>query len=401
MQAKSPTLATYFRIGALLSSSLLVACGGGGGGSAEIVPPGAPGSLRLAMTDAPACGYDAVNVTIQKIRVHQSSTASDSDSGWSDIVLSPAMRVNLLDLTNGVLVELGQTPLPAGKYTQMRLVLASNGATSPLANSLIPTGGAETPLDTPSATQSGLKLATNLDVPAGKLADFVLDFDACKSIVKRGNSGRYNLTPVINVIPRLTDAGLRVIGYVDPGMVSGTSTTNVSLQLNGVSLKATPPDATGKFVLYPVPVGSFDLVVTSNTRVAAVVTAVPVTLSAPTNVNGVANPIAPPASVFRSVIGTVVPVTATARAKQALTGGPSVEIAWAPVSDETGTFGFSLPLGASVRTAFSASPPTPLVLTADAASAAKYSIIASLNGIDKVLPIDVSGVVPPLTFIFP
>ena len=398
MYAKSPTLATYLRIGALLSSSALVACGGGG--SAETAS-GTSGTLRLAMTDAPACGYDAVNVTIQKIRVHQSSTAVDSDSGWSDIVLSPAMRVNLLDLTNGVLVELGQTPLPAGKYTQMRLVLASNGATSPLANSLTPTGGSETALDTPSATQSGLKLATNLDVPAGKLADFVLDFDACKSIVKRGNSGKYNLTPVINVVPRLSDAGLRVIGYVDPSMVSGTSTTNVSLQLNGVSLKATPPDSTGKFVLYPVPLGTFDLVVTSNTRVAAVVTAVPVTLSAPTSVNSFSNPIAPPASIFRSLIGTVVPATATARATQALTGGPTVEMAWAPVSDETGTFGFTLPLGASVRTAFSTSPPTPLVLTADVASAAKYSIIASSNGVNKVQPIDVSGVVPPLTFIFP
>ena len=398
MHTKSPTLATYLRIGALLSSSALVACGGGG--SAETAS-GTSGSLRLAMTDAPACGYDAVNVTIQKLRVHQSSTAADTDSGWSEIVLSPAKRVNLLELTNGVLVELGQTPLPAGKYTQMRLVLASNGATSPLANSLTPTGGSETALDTPSATQSGLKLATNLDVPAGKLADFVLDFDACKSIVKRGNSGKYNLTPVINVVPRLSDAGLRVIGYVDPGMVSGTSTTNVSLQLNGVSLKATPPDSTGKFVLYPVPLGTFDLVVTSNTRVAAVVTAVPVTLSAPTSVNSFSNPIAPPASIFRSLIGTVVPATATARATQALTGGPTVEMAWAPVSDETGTFGFTLPLGASVRTAFSTSPPTPLVLTADAASAAKYSIIASSNGVNKVQPIDVSGVVPPLTFIFP
>jgi len=91
------------------------------------------GTLRLALTDAPACGYDAVNVTIQKVRVNQDASASDTGAGWSEVVLSPARRIDLLSLTNGVLEDLGQTSLPAGKYTQMRLVLAPNDATSPMA----------------------------------------------------------------------------------------------------------------------------------------------------------------------------------------------------------------------------------------------------------------------------
>ena len=395
MQTKSPTLTTLVRIGALLSSSLLVACGGGN------ADPVAQGTLRLALTDAPACGYDAVNVTIQKVRVHQSSGAADADSGWSEVVLNPAKRVNLFDLTNGVLVELGQTPLPAGKYTQMRLVLASNDAATPLANSLTPTGGSEIPLDTPSATQSGLKLSTNLDVAEGKIADVILDFDACKSVVKRGNSGKYNLSPVVSVIPRLSDAGLRVIGYVESSMAGASSATQVSLQLNGVSLKATVPDTTGKFVLYPVPVGSFDVVISSSNRATAVITGVPTTLAAPTTVNTLSNPIAPPVSIFRSVSGIVLPASATTRAVQVLTGGPTIEVAWGPVAAETGTFGFSLPQGASVRSAFSATATTPMVFTADSVSAAKYSIIASANGVDKAQAIDVSAVVPPLTFSFP
>ena len=41
--------------------------------------------------------------------------------------VNPAQRIDLLDLTNGVLAELGQTPLPAGQYTQVRLVLRPNG----------------------------------------------------------------------------------------------------------------------------------------------------------------------------------------------------------------------------------------------------------------------------------
>ena len=186
-------------------ASLLAGCGGGGGG---IGGTGSPeGTMRLSITDAPACGYDEVNITIDRVRVHKSSSAVDADSGWSEVVLSPAKRVDLLSLTNGVLEELGQTALPAGKYTQMRLVLAPNTGSNPFANSVVPTGSAETALTTPSGQQSGIKLNVNIDIVADKMADFVLDFDACKSVVKRGNSGQYNLKPVIAVIPVISMPG--------------------------------------------------------------------------------------------------------------------------------------------------------------------------------------------------
>ncbi len=50
----------------------------------------------------------------------------------------------------------------------------------------------------------------DIDIAANKVADFVLDFHVCESIVKRGNSGQYNLKPVITVLPRLSDAGMRI-----------------------------------------------------------------------------------------------------------------------------------------------------------------------------------------------
>ena len=59
--------------------------------------------------------------------MHRDSNAGDGDSGWSEIVLDPARKVDLLELTNGLLDELGEMPLPAGKYTQLRLVLADVG----------------------------------------------------------------------------------------------------------------------------------------------------------------------------------------------------------------------------------------------------------------------------------
>ena len=214
----------------------LAACGGGGGGSDITFAGASNGTLRVALTDAPACGYDAVNVTIQKVRVHQSSSASDTASGWSEVVLNPARRVDLLTLTNGVLDELGQTPLPTGKYTQLRLVLADNDSAHPLANSVVPTGGTETALKTPSGQQSGVKTNINIDIAANKMADFVLDFDACKSVVVAGNSGQYLLKPVVTVIPRYVSG---VTGFVDATLVNGS--TSVSLQQGGVVIKATTP----------------------------------------------------------------------------------------------------------------------------------------------------------------
>ena len=146
------------------------------------------------------------------------------------------------------------TPVPVHEATargnaQLRLVLAGNKGSQPMANSVVPTGAAETALDTPSGQQSGLKLNANIDVPAGKTADVVLDFDECKSVVKRGTPGKYNLKPVIAVIPLLSTAGMRVEGWVDPAIA--TSATSVSAQSQGTPVKATFPDATGRFVVYP------------------------------------------------------------------------------------------------------------------------------------------------------
>ena len=136
----------------------------------------------------------------------------------------------------------------------MRLVLAANTAANPLANAIKPTGGVETALTTPSGQQSGLKMNVNLAVPAGQVADFAIDFDACKSFVKAGNSGK---------IP--SEAG--AVGDPDPvccgpahrrlrrSLAGIAPAPAVSAQLAGTPVRATPPDASGRFVLYPVPAG--------------------------------------------------------------------------------------------------------------------------------------------------
>ncbi len=114
----------------LLVTVFVAGCGSDGGSSTQ------PGTLGVSVTDAPACGFDEVNVTVSKVRVHQSDNASESAAGWTDITLNPPRKINLLDLDNGALASLGETPLEAGHYTQLRLVLDRNTGQS-LANSVV------------------------------------------------------------------------------------------------------------------------------------------------------------------------------------------------------------------------------------------------------------------------
>jgi len=378
-----------FALGAALLAGL-AACGGGGDGTAS-----GSGTLRLALTDAPSCGYDAVYVTLEKVRVHQSGSAGDNDGGWSEIVLNPARRVDLLGLTNGVLMELGQTPLPAGKYTQMRLVLADNSNSQPTANAVVPTGGAEVALKTPSGQQSGVKTNINIDIAENKMADFVLDFDACKSVVRAGNSGQYLLKPVVTVIPRFISG---VQGQMDAALVGA----QVSLQFNGTVVKATAPDAAGRFLLQPVEPGNYTLVMTAPGRTTAVVTGVPVAAETVTPIGAAASPITLPASATATVSGTA-PVDTLVRALQPLAAGVSVEVGGQFVDATTGAYAFTLPVAAPLVAAYVPAP-APLVFTADAASAGKYLLRASLTGFAEkqvVLPMLAAGASASQNFTFP
>lgn len=368
----------------LVVAAALTACGGGGDSAGDPVV-GTSGTLRLSLTDAPACGFDNVYVTVEKVRVHASGSAEASDGGWTDITLATPQRIDLLSLTNGAMTTLGQTQLAAGTYQQLRLVLAANTAANPLANAVVPTGGSAQAVDTPSALQSGIKLNANLTVAADKVADFAIDFDACRSFVKAGNSGKVILKPVLSLIPLLSDAGQRIVGYVDPALANGGAT--VSVQSAGVPVRATPTDAAGKFVLYPVPAGSYDLVVTANGRANAVVTGVPVTTTAHTLVGSDTVRLVPPASaVSAAVSGTVKLAGATAntdgsvRALQTLTGGPTVEVGYANADSVSGAYALRLPLAAPVLTPYAASPAA-ISWTSTPADAAKYRFEARAGSV--------------------
>ncbi len=293
-------------------------------------------------------------------------------------MLDTPRRIDLLELTNGTLEELGQTDLPAGTYNQVRLVLAANDGKNPMANAVKPTGSAEVPLRTPSAQQSGLKLKSDFEVAEGGLTDLVLDFDACKSVVKAGGSGNYNLKPVLTLAKR-TQTGIE--GYVSLSLEG----VRVSAQQDGTVVRATVPDANGKFVLPFLPAGSYDVVIVSETHSTAVVSSVPVGTST-VSLNASAAAIAPPASTLRQITGTTsvagsgtptLVLDASVRAVQELTGGPVVEVAATPVDATAATYTLRLPTAAPVRSPYAAGG---LTFTADNVLAGLYSVQAAAPG---------------------
>ncbi|WP_019139965.1 DUF4382 domain-containing protein [Noviherbaspirillum massiliense] len=377
-------------IASLSAAAVLAACGGGGADAGN-------GSLAVSLTDAPACGYDAVNVTVTKVRVHRSADAADNAGGWIDITPPAGVgKINLLDFTNGRTLDFLPVSLPAGHYTQLRLVLDRNTGNR-VANSIVlssDASGNEIAIDTPSAAQSGIKLINGFDVEPGQQLNLVLDFDACKSIVTKGN-GNYALKPVIKMIPAALNG---IDGYVDKALLS--SNVMVTAQQNGEVISATAPDKdTGRFYLTRLAPGNYDVVITADDHSTAVITQVPVasptstvllsTGTAPINLQSAGSP-------SRSISGTVTlnPASTTEEvpyvaAKQSFAAGPTVTVKYRGADLSTGAYTLDkLPGVAPQLGQYSATLPIALTTqTTTSPGTGKYAVSASAVGYQTSTPI--------------
>jgi len=161
------------------------------------------GTLQVMLTDAPAA-YESVFIDIKEVSVHMDSAADDENNGWRTINDQPVW-VDLLDLTNGTMEILGEEDLEPGMYRQMRFILGAD-------NELV-IDGQRIPLTTPSAQELGLKLNINAEIKSNSTYTLLLDFDASRSIVQAGNSGKYLLKPVI-----------RTVNVAEAGSISGEIT---------------------------------------------------------------------------------------------------------------------------------------------------------------------------------
>ncbi|KAA9340022.1 DUF4382 domain-containing protein [Adhaeribacter soli] len=160
--------------------------------------------MEVRLTDAPG-DYKEVNIDIRSVQVHKDAS-DNGTTGWVTLDNIKPGIYNLLDFSNGKDTLLAASNLPVGHISQIRLVLGND-------NSLVLKDGTTKALKTPSGQTSGLKVQIHADLKEDVTYVVLLDFDAAKSIVARGN-GEYNLKPVIRAITQAVGGGIK--GTVTP-----------------------------------------------------------------------------------------------------------------------------------------------------------------------------------------
>jgi hypothetical protein len=194
--------------------------------------------LNVRLTDAPG-DYEEVNIDIQSVEVNREG--ENQNTGWTTLEVKNGVY-NILELSNGLDTLLATAELPAGKISQIRLILGNNNS--------VKIGGETFPLSTPSAQQSGLKLNLNAMLTEGITYTVTLDFDAARSIVARGN-GTYSLKPVIRALETATTGAIK-------GTVLPLDAAPAVFAIVGTDTVATAyTDDAGKFMLRSLPAGSY------------------------------------------------------------------------------------------------------------------------------------------------
>jgi len=199
--------------------------------------------IQVKLTDSPFPDAKEVWVDVRDVEILM--------EGDKAIVLDGAHPgvYNLLDFTNGKDTLIADAMIPAGKISQIRLILGDN-------NYIVTKDNEQIALKTPSAQESGLKVQIHQDVTGGVLYRLVLDFDAGKSIVKAGNSGNYILKPVLRILS-LVPSGGNIKGNVLPDSVRTLVLAIVGTDT--VSSAFTDPAAFGAYLIKDVPAGPYNL----------------------------------------------------------------------------------------------------------------------------------------------
>ena len=184
------------------------------------------GTLKVALTDKTNDDFAEVWIKVKAVKivpVGYDQDCDDNDPKMINIPLDPSLppspSFNILDLAY-VQELLGTAILPAGTYSQVRLILEPNPSNGDPVNYVVLQGDTtrKIPLKTPSAQQSGLKVKGQFVVEAGVINAIALDFDPNTAIVERGNTQqneKYILKPT----------GIRIIQMEDVlpsyGLISG------------------------------------------------------------------------------------------------------------------------------------------------------------------------------------
>ena len=204
--------------------------------------PGAP----VDCPDGESCDEDS-----------QECVEDDNDSPF--IVIFEGERVlNLLDLQNGRTDLLADIDVPAGTYTQMRLIVPEGQITiQDVADPFI--------LRVPSGPQTGIKLHFTFDVVAGEQTTLLLDVDLSRAF-KPIPGGRIEEPSDIREFRFSPSLAMRLIDLLDAGSIEGTVTDRDFVPLPDASVTAfkgdeevssTSTEEDGTYMLIGLPTGSY------------------------------------------------------------------------------------------------------------------------------------------------
>ena len=198
--------------------------------------------LQVRLTDSPDPNVKEVWIDVKEVLINM------GDTSWITLAGAHPGVYNLLDFTNGKDTVLADAEIPAGNISQIRLLLGDD-------NFVMTNSGDKMDLTTPSAQQSGLKVQVNKTVTGGLLYRLILDFNAGKSIVKAGNSGKFILKPVLRILSFVPSGG-NIKGVVIPDSVK-----TAIYAINGIDTVASTYTDTsnGNFWFGDIPAGSYSL----------------------------------------------------------------------------------------------------------------------------------------------
>lgn len=144
--------------------------------------------LKITLVDSPA-DYEAVNVDIQEISLK--TTGTEENGGWIKLEgFSPGIY-NILEFTGGRELLLADMDFPAGRISQLQMKLGKK-------SSLLIDGHISYLLNANDA-ESGFLMNVDIDIIPGKSHDFVLDFDASRSVTGLGSTGQLLIKPVLRL----------------------------------------------------------------------------------------------------------------------------------------------------------------------------------------------------------
>jgi len=211
MRLVLPGMCVVLLLSAACSGDATSASGSSSSNPVSPSPAGGAATLTVMLKDSPFSDAKALLVTFSEVNVH----ASGGD--WVTLPFSGNASSRTCDLKKLQTAQdiLGVGTLPAGHYTQLRLVVSSaaiyfdnassGGACAP---AIAAPPGADAPVVIPSGE---LKLNREFDLAPGGATKILLDFDGDQSVKLTGsggqgrgngggNDGRYMMTPVIGIV---------------------------------------------------------------------------------------------------------------------------------------------------------------------------------------------------------